>query len=210
MKHSWLIFLLLFVTGCSTANEILGTGKLPTPPEYNQKVLLKVSDEYEMHQAPRSGYDIGDLQAFHSQHTLPIVIEDAFKEVFGQVDMVQSGPQIESGAPDVPAVFEVRIIDLAHDIYNEATSYRAHVTLAVAMKSPKDNIFWQQSFRGEGYTKVDPQFGTGMGPDQAVLDAMNDAINQMQKALISSPQVRNQMKYYMDIENARKAKETQV
>ena len=110
----------------------------------------------------------------------------------------------------MPAVFEVRIVDLANDIYNEADSYRGEVTLAVAMKSPRGEIFWQKAFRGEGYVDVDPQFSTGLGPQDAVLDAMRDALDQMKKAILASPEVRNQLKYYRQIELARREKEVKV
>ena len=201
----------MILAGCAGTSDLLGTKKLETPPEFNQKVILRVSDEYQMHQAPRSGYDVGDLQAFHTQHTLPITVEDAFKEIFAEVDLIEGEePRIETGQPDAPAVFEVRIVDLANDIYNESTSYRSQLTLAVAMKSPRDEIFWQQSFRGNGYTVVDPQFSTGLGPQDAVVDALRDALDQMQKAIIASPQVRNQMKRYQKIEAARREKEIQV
>ena len=209
MKKTMLVFFVLF-SGCAGTADVFGTKKLDVPPEFNQKILLAVSDEYQMHQAPRSGYDIGDLQAFHSQHTLPIVIEDAFKEMFGEVEMVEKGPKIETDRPDVPAIFEVRIIDMAHDIYNEATTYRSNVTLAVAMKSPRDQIFWQQAFRGEGYVVVDDPYSTGLGPKDAVLDAMRDAIDQMQKAIASNPEVHAQMKHYKEIEAARRQTETKI
>lgn len=198
---------LLIFAGCAATGDFLGTKKLETPPEFNQKIMLAVSDEYQMHQAPQSDYDVGDLQSFHSQHTLPIVVEDAFKEMFGEVELLESEPQIEMDRPEVPAIFEVRIVDLAHDMYNEATSYRSQVTLAVAMKSPRDHIFWQQMFRGNGYVKVDPQFSTGLGPQDAVVDAMRDALDQMQKSIIASPEVRLQMKHYQDIDRARREKE---
>lgn len=200
----------MVLVGCAATEKILGTEKLNTPPEFNQKILLHVSDDFNMYQAPRSGYDVGDLQNFHSQHTLPIVVEETFKEMFGEVIMIKSEAGIETESPDVPAVFEVRVVDLANDIYNEADSYRGQVTLAVAMKSPRDNIFWQKMFRGEGYVKVDPQFSTGLGPQDAVVDAMRDGLDQMQKAIIASPEVRAQMKYYQSIEQARREKEVRV
>lgn len=211
MKKSILMATFVVLAGCAGSEDFLGNTKLEAPPEFNQKIILRVSDEYQMHQAPRSGYDVGDLQNFHSQHTLPILVEDAFKEIFGQVDLLAGEqPRIEAGAPDVPAVFEVRIIDLAQDVFNESTSYRSQVTLAVAMKSPRDEIFWQKTFRGNGYVVVDPQFTTGLGPQDAVLDAMRDVLDQMQKAIIESPQVLNQMRYYQNIERARQEKETRI
>ena len=94
MRFRDLFLILILFSGCASASEILGTKKLEPPPEFNQKILLQVSDEAKMHQAPSSNYDVGDLEAFHVQHTLPIVIEDAFKEIFGQVEMVQKGPVI--------------------------------------------------------------------------------------------------------------------
>ena len=197
---------ILLLGGCAA----VGFQKLPAPPEFNQKIILEVSDEYQMYQAPRSTYDVGDLQSFHTQHTLPVVIEDAFKEMFGEVALAEKGAKIETSAPDVPAVFEVRIIDLAHDNYNEADTYRSELTLAVAMKSPRGDVFWQQAFRGQGFVRVDPQFSTGLGPQDAVVDAMRDAINQMQKAIISSGEIRAQMKYYQSIEQAKREKETKV
>lgn len=167
--------------------------KKEVPAEYNQKVLLHVSDDYQMHQATLSKYDVGDLQNFHTQHTLPITIEGAFREVFPQAEMMESKEGIEDTAPNVPAIFEVRMIDIANDVYNEATDYRGELTLAVAMKGPDDEIIWQEAFRGEGYAKADPQFGTQMGPDEAVVDALRDAIDQMQKALLKSPEIREHM-----------------
>ena len=203
------LFLSLFVlSGCASSAGLLGTEKLNTPPEFNQKVLLEVSDDYVMHQAPQSGYDVGDLQAFHSQHTLPVVIEDAFKEMFGQVEIMGKGPRIESDIPDVPAIFEVRMIDVANDIYvDSADTYRGEATLAVAMKSPRGNIFWQKSFLGKGFVRVDPQFSTGLGPQDALVDAVRDAVSQMQEAIIKEPKVRAQMKYYQAIDQARRQKD---
>ena len=210
MRTALIVTCIFLMAGCASGGLFLGDQKFHAPPEFNQKVMLRVSDEYVMYQAPRSGYDIGDLQSFHSQHTLPIVIKGAFKEMFGQVEMVQEGPKIDMAAPDVPAVFEVRILDLAHDIYNEATRYRSEVVLAVVMKSPRGHIFWSRSFRGRGVAKVDPQFSTGMGPEEAILDAMRDAIDQMQEAILASPEVRTQLKYYRQIEQARKEREAKV
>lgn len=213
LQKAWLFFFVaapFFLAGCASVGETLGFKKLDVPPEFNQKVQLVVSDEYRMHQAPRSGYDVGDLQSFHTQQTLPEVIEDAFKEMFGKVEMVQPGAQVEMEAPDVPAIFEVKIIDLANDIYDGGEDYRSQVTLAVAMKSPRGQIFWQKAFRGQGYVKADNQFSTGLGPQDAVLDAMRDAIDQMQKAIVSSPEVLNQMKYYKGAEEARKQAEVKV
>lgn len=198
--------LTFFLAGCAA----LGFKKLEVPPDFNQKVILEVSDNPQMFQAPRSQYDAGDLQAFHTQQTLPTVIEDAFREMFGEVEVREEGAQIETSVPDVPAIFEVRILDLANDIYNEATSYRAEVTLAVAMKSPRGKVFWQQAFRGQGYAISDPQFSMKLGPQDAVLDAMRDAIDQMQRAIVASPQVRAQMKYYKDIDAARQKQEVKV
>ena len=208
--HSLFLGILIF-SGCASATHMLGGGKLETPPEFNQKVLLEVADDYQMHQAPLSRYDVGDLQSFHSQHTLPVVVEDAFKEMFGQVEMVEKGPKIETDRPDVPAIFEVKFLDVANDNYFEsADTYRSEVTLAVAMKSPRGNVFWVQGFRGKGFVRVDPQFSTGLGPQDALVDAVRDAIGQMQDAIIKSPEVRNQLKYYQAIDKARKEKEVGV
>lgn len=188
-------------SGCAS----LGIGKLEVPPEFHQKIQLQVSENYTQHQATRSSYDVGDLQSFHTQHSLPIVIEDAFRDMFDEVEMIEADePSLEMASPDVPAIFEVRILDLANDIYNESQDYRAEVTLAVAMKSPNsDQVFWQKAFRGSGYVKVDPQWQTGLGPQDAVIDAMRDAIDQMQRAIINEPQVRLQLQHYKSIEAAR-------
>lgn len=206
-KHLFPSLLVLGLSGCAA---LLGSGGggVVSPPEFNQKVLLQVDDSYQMYQAPRSTYDIGDLQAFHSQHTFPLLVEEVFKELFGEVQLVEKEPQIKAGTPALPAVFEVRMLDLAHDIYTEANTYRAQVLIAVAMKSPDDeHIFWQNSFRGEGYVHVDPQFSTQLGPQDAVVDAVGNALEQMKEALVNSPEVRLQMKYYLGIEQARKERE---
>ena len=201
VKNFPLVIVVTFVlsAGCASSDKILGTGKENLPAEFNQRIRLEVSENYEMHQAPRSRYDIGDLQSFHTQHTLPTVVEDTFKRIFREVEVIKSETKVESAAPDIPALFEVRIVDLANDIYNEADSYRAEVTLAVAMKDPdRDTILWQKAFRGEGYVGVDPQFTTGLGPQDAVLDAMQDALMQMKEAMISSTAIRNQLRGYLD------------
>ena len=71
------------------------------------------------------------------------------------------------------------------------------------MKSPRGHIFWQESFRGEGYVTVNPEFSTGLGPQDAVVDAVHDAVGQMQQAMIKSPEVRLQLRHYSDIDKAR-------
>jgi hypothetical protein len=218
-RLSALAFLILFCPlfsvlsgGCSSLQHAIGAGKLDAPPEFNQEVILQVSDDYKMYQAPRSGYDVGDLQAFHSQHTLPIVVEESFREIFGKVTMKDATTEagIETELPDVPAIFEVRMMDLANDIYNQAESYRATAMIGVAMKSPRGTVMWQQAFRGDGYVKVDPQFSTGLGPQDAVVDAVRDALSQMQRAIISSPAVQLQMKNYLQSDQARKATEQKI
>ncbi len=204
MRHFIPICFFLFLSGCATGAHF------NTGPEYNQKVLLMVDDSYQQFQATRSQYDVGDLQSFHSQHSFPIVVEGAFEELFGQVEMIKSEAGIEIDSPDVPAVFEVRMLDLANDIYNEADSYRAQTVIAVAMKSPKGTIFWQKAFRGSGYVQVDPQFSDGLGPQDAVLDAVADAIDQMQEAIANSPEVQNQLKFYSASDQARRQTELKI
>lgn len=214
LYRAWCFFflgaLVVAFSGCATIGEGLGFRKLEVPPEFNQKVILEVESEYKRHQATRSGYDVGDLQSFHTQSVLPETIQDAFKEMFSSVEMAQGGPQVEMDEPDVPAIFEVKIIDLANDIYDEGENYRGQVTLGVAMKSPGGEVFWQKAFRGEGYVRVDPQFSNGLGPQDAVLDAMSDAIEQMQDAIIASPEVRTQLKFYQGSQEAREQKEVQI
>ncbi|MDP3921104.1 MAG: hypothetical protein Q8R76_09920 [Candidatus Omnitrophota bacterium] len=201
--------LILAGAGCATAG-MMGSQRVPLPPEYDQKVLLLVDDNYVEYQATRPGYDIGDLQSFHSQHTFPMTVEDAFKEIFGKVEVLRSSPQIEIGSPDVPAIFEVRIMDLGHDTYIEADSYRANITVAVAMKSPRGKIFWQEAFRGDGYIRVDPQFSSHLGPQDAVVAAVRDVMDQIKTALRRSPDVSNQLKYYQAIDAERQGTEIKV
>ena len=210
-KRIAVLILLLAVLGPSSSSAFLGFGGKPkAPPEYNQKILLEVSDEPKVFQAQRSGYDIGDLQAFHDQVQLPMMVLDSFKEIFGQVELVPKGAEIETAPPNVPAIFEVRMIDSAHDYYDGGQDYRAQVTLAVAMKTPRGNIFWQKTFRGEGYVRADQTLAANMGPAEAANDAVRDAIEQMQKAILKSPEVSLQMRYYSPIEKARREKEVKV
>lgn len=197
MKTVMSVLIGLVLTGCASSLA------LNTGPEFNQKVLLMVDDDYRAYQATRSGYDSGDLQNFHSQHTFAYTVQDAFREIFGEVQVVKSEAGVEMGLSDVPALFEVRMIDLANDIYTESETYRAVTTIAVAMKSPTGRIFWQQAFRGDGHVYVDPQFSTGLGPNDAVVAAVGDAITQMQEAIVRSPDVRNHLKYYKDVKAAR-------
>ncbi len=210
-KLAALILIVGLCSGCAGFSEALGTKKPDIPPEYNQPVYLRVSDEYQLFQAAQSQHDMGDLQAFHTQHTLPIVVEGYFKEIFPQAKMLDDEAQIEMKPPDVPAVFEVRLLDLAHDIYDEPVrKYRSQAVLGISMTSPTGHVFWSQAFRGYGQATVDPQFSTGLGPEQAILDAMRDVMDQMQAALLASPEVRNQLRYYSDIEEARKKTEVKV
>lgn len=195
------LFFSVLLAGCALFDRSLAAKDVP--PEFHQKIILDVDDNYDMYQAPRTGYDVGDLQAFHTQHTFPIVMEGGFKDLFDDVEMMEHGANIEMEKPDVPAIFEVHIIDMSHDIYNEADSYRAQIVIAVAMKSPRGHIFWQQSFRGEGYVSVNPEYSTGLGPQDAVVDAVQDAIGQMKKAILKSKDVRLELRHYKEIEQAR-------
>ncbi len=197
-----LSFLLLMTgwQGCTGLEEAVGINSLNVPPELRQsEVIVYAFDDPQMYQAPRSSYDVGDLQNFQSQHTLPVLVEGAFQQIFGKVDLKENEPPagIETSAPNVPAIFEVRLLDISSDVYfQDADSYRSQCMLAVAMKSPKGNVFWQKAFRGEGYVKVDPQWSTGLGPQDAVIDAVRDAVTQMQHSIITAPEVLNQIKYY--------------
>lgn len=203
------VLILPFVFLVSSCAGLKGP-KFATGPEFDQRIQLIVSDDYENFQAVRSGYDAGDLQAFHSQHTFPILVKDAFEELFAGVEMIKNEAGIEASAPQVPAIFEVHMIDMAHDVYTEADSYRAEATIAVAMKSPRGEIFWQKAFRGEGYVIVDPQFSTGLGPQDAVIEAVGDALSQMQDSIVSSSEVKNQLKYYGSVEEARRKTEIKI
>jgi len=195
--------LMFLLAGCASLQSALGDPPLNVPPEFDQEIILDVSDDIEMFQAPRSIYDPGDLQNFQTQHTLPILVEAAFQEMFGKVTVRDSEVGIQTGRPDVPAIFEVELLDVANDIYMEADNYRGEVVLAVAMKSPRGHIFWQKAFRGKGYATVDPQWGSHLGPQDALADAMHNALDQMQQAIVHSPEVRQQMRYYKQAEKAR-------
>lgn len=189
---------ILFLVGCATSSLNRG-------PEYNQTVRLMVDDTYRQFQPTRSGYDSGDIQNFHSQHTFAYNIEAAFKEIFPDVKVIKPGTNLEMGQTDIPATFEVRLLDLANDIYTESTTYRSIATIGVAMKSPTGRIFWQEAFRGNGHVYVDPQFSTGLGPNDAVVAAVDDAIIQMQEAIVRSPDVQDHLRHYRDVKAARAA-----
>ena len=190
----------MLLAGCAAAGGLLAGRKMSAPPEFNQKVLLEVSDQYQMYQAPRSTYDVADLQSFQSQQTFPVLIEAAFREIFGQVELIHPKQKTDALPEDVPAVFEVRILDLDYDLYNGGDTYRSEVTIAVYMKSPDlEHLFWQKSFRGSGLVHTGTaQFSDGRGPQDALVDAMRDAVDQMQKALLAAPEVRMQMKDYLE------------
>jgi len=200
--------LLRFLFLCTMAGLLFGCAalegrKLVAPPEFDQKIILAVKGDFTMFQAPRSVYDIGDLQNFHSQHTFPVVMEGAFKQLFGEVEILEEGAKVEFEPPAVPAIFEVKLLDVANDIYIDgAENYRGEITLAVAMKSPRGHIFWQKAIRGDGFAQVDPQFSLQLGPQDALADAMHKAVEDMQDAIIASPQVRAQMRYYLEASKA--------
>src|SRR3989338_943974 len=170
LTNLWIFFVLC---GCAS----LGAEPINTPPEFKQKVRLLADDHYEMFQAPRSGYDLGDLQSFHSQHTFSIKVEDALQQIFSKVEVTEGGPDIEMASDnDMTPTFEIKIVDLAHDLYEESLEYyRGYVTVAAAMKSPRGETVWQQAFRGEGFVNVKPEFGFALGPEEAVVAAVDDA-----------------------------------
>ncbi len=78
------------------------------------------------------------------------------------------------------------------------------------MKSSSGKILWQEAFRGNGYVLVDPQFSTGLGPQDAVVDAVYDALGKMQKAIVNSPQIQNQLRNYRADEAARRSREVSI
>src|SRR3989338_4419935 len=80
-----LLLLISAIQGCSSVESAFGVRHIETGPEFKQEIILQVGEDFRQHQAARSSYDVGDLQSFHTQHTLPIVIEDAFKDLFGKV-----------------------------------------------------------------------------------------------------------------------------
>ena len=210
MRVRSLLLGLLFFGGCSSSASFL-SDRPAAPPEFKQqKILLDVSDQYEPYQSTRSRYDVGDLQAFHTQHTLPVLVEDAFTQIFEKVERVKEGAKIETPQAGLPPTFEVRIIDVANDIYNEADTYRGELTLAVALKDSEGNILWQKAFRGEGYINVDPQFSTGLGPQDALAEAMRDALSQMQKEIVSSPEVLENLRQYQSREKPPEEKQPKI
>ena len=194
------------ISGCST----LGSGLPPIPPEYNQPVQLIVDGDYDMFQAPRSRYDLGDLASFHSQHTLPIKVEGAFKDIFGKVDILEKGePALSIQGEDTTPVFEVRVMDLTHDLFQEELQYyRGSITFAAVMKSPSGVTVWQQAFRGDGFINVNTEQGISLGPEEAVAAAVDDAIYKMQDAIVQSPQIRLYFRHYAEIQEERKRQES--
>ena len=126
--------------------------------------------------------------------------------------MVEGGPDIEMASDnDMTPTFEIKIVDLAHDLYEESLEYyRGYVTVAAAMKSPRGETVWQQAFRGEGFVNVKPEFGFALGPEEAVVAAVDDAITQMQDAIVKSSQIRLYFKSYAAIEEARRKKEVTI
>ncbi|MFZ5802003.1 MAG: hypothetical protein ACOY3K_02675 [Candidatus Omnitrophota bacterium] len=194
--RAFLILSFIFLGGlCS------GFGKKPKiPPEFQQKVQMLVSEEPQTFQATRSGYDVGDLQAFHSQHTFAARAQDILRGIFSDVEVLTSAPDIQAEDPSMPPYFDIRLIDIAHDQYDANMNFfRSETVLAAAMKSPKGTTIWQQVFRGNGYVRVDPQFQTGLGPEQAVTDAIDDALYQMQEAILKNKQVKLYMRHYQSL-----------
>ena len=207
MKSYPLLMAIVLLSGCAS----LGDAPLNTPPEFHQKIKLIADDQYQMFQAPRSGYDLGDLQSFHSQHTFPMKVEAAFQELFGKVQVLDNEPNVEVAGKEMTPVFEVRMADLSHDLYDESLEYyRGQVTIAAAMKSPRGETVWQEAFRGEGFINVKPEFGMAIGPEEAVVAAVDDAVKQMQDAILKNPQIRLYFKSYAAIEEARRKEEVKV
>jgi len=191
----------------------LAGGSKPLPEEFNQKVILEVSDEYKLFQAARSSYDIGDLQSFHVQHTFPIVVGGMFEEIFREVEIRSTKPEMafETQPPDVPAIFEVLLLDMTHDnLHDTALYYESEISVALALKSPRGNVFWQKGFVGYGKADADLEHNTGYGPQKAINYAVEDMLYQMKEAIINSPEVRVQLRHYREADLARRRGEVQV
>lgn len=195
--------------GCGNLAEWTGASRPPSLPEYRQKVGLYVHDEPERFHYPGSAsLDVADLMSFHVQHTLPYTAKAAFGEIFQQVETKKPGPKIELGAPEEVGYFEIKIVDSRFDFPDPgADNYRAEIQILTEFKTPREEVVWKGIFTGKGIGYSDPnvrmnEFGAGAA--NAVEDAFQNAIYEMQDGILESATLRDYFRWY---QTARKEEE---
>ena len=192
----------LLAAGCAAVTKSLGMKRnLVVPPEYRQKVGLYVHDKPERFYYPGSAtLDVSDLMAFHLQQTLPFTAQTAFQEIFSDVTIKEPGPQIQFKTPDLAGYFEIKIVNLRYDYPDPgASNYRAEVSLMVEFKTSEEETIWKSLFQGEGIGFSDPnqrlsEFGRGAA--SALEEAFQNAVYDMQDAVLKAPVLQQYFQWY--------------
>ena len=192
------------LAGCATDFH-LGKPRV-VPPEYRQKVGLFVHDKPERFFYPgTANLDISDLMSFHLQQTLPFTSESAFREIFSDVEVKEPGPKIQFKAEDLAGYFEIKIASARYDYPDAAaTKFRADVELLVEFKTMGGEVIWNGIFQGEGIGFSDSNIRlTRFGRESATAleDAFQNAIYDMQDAVLESMTLRNYFRWRFENQN---------
>ncbi|MBI4115404.1 MAG: hypothetical protein HY447_02390 [Candidatus Omnitrophica bacterium] len=194
---AWVVALCLpILTGCGSVSN-LNLGKPRNiPPEFQgQKVGVYVHEKAErFHLVSNSTFDVSDLMAYHLENVLPFSTQNALQEIFGLVETKDPGPDVRFRSSDLAGYFEVRIDGARYD-FPEAnvSNLRAEVQLLVEFKTLQNELVWQQLFEGQGtgYADANQKLTEfGRGSSQALEDAFQDAIDQMQDGILASERLK--------------------
>jgi len=189
------VFVSVVLSGCAAVTDLGLNKPRDIPPEYRQKVGLYVHDKPEKFFYPGTAtLDMSDLMSFHLQQTLPFSSQSALQEIFSEVELNEEGPKILFKQTDLVGYFEIKIANARYDWPDpNATKYRAEVQLFVEFKTFGEQVIWNGIFNGEGIGFSDPNIRlTRFGRDAATAleDAFQDAVYQMQDAVLASAELR--------------------
>lgn len=197
---NWRSLPALFVMGiilssCAAVSDLGLSRPRNIPPEFRQKVGLYVHDRPEKFFYPGTAtLDMSDLMSFHLQQTLPFSSRSALQEIFSEVELSEEGPKIQFKRTDLVGYFEIKIASARYDWPDpNATKYRAEIQLFVEFKTSDERVVWNGIFSGEGIGFSDPNIRlTRFGRDAATAleDAFQDAVYQMQDAVLASTELR--------------------
>lgn len=197
------LVLAAFLGGCAGMSNLGLGGVKNVPPEYAQRVGLYVHDEPQRFFYPGSAtLDVSELMTFHLQQTLPFTSQEALKEIFSDVEMKEPGPKIAFKSEDLAGYFEIKVSSARYDHGDtRATRFEAEVQILAEFKTMKDEIIWQGIFSGEGIGFSDKNIRlTRFGREAATAleDAFQNAVFEMQDAILESPTLRNYFRWRLE------------
>lgn len=191
-----LLICLAFLSGCAAVSDLGLSKPRNVSPEFRQKVGLYVHDKPEKFFYPGTArLDMSDIMSFHLQQTLPFTSQSALQEIFKGVEPSAEGAEIQFKQTDLVGYFEIKISSARYDWPDpNATKYRAEIQLLVEFKTFEDQVIWNGIFTGTGVGFSDTNIRlTRFGRDAATAleDAFQNAIYQMQDAILGSVPLRS-------------------